>query len=66
MSRSGYRCVVTFTIAVALLTVSVSSADEARKKDGAAAEYVVTEAELTVAIDAIRGSVRGLRGSGNR
>ena len=48
MSRSGYRCVVTFTIAVALLTVSVSSANEARNKDGAPAEYAVTEAELTL------------------
>jgi len=48
MSRSGYRCVVTSTIAVALLTVSVASADEARKKDGAPVEYVITEAELQV------------------
>ena len=48
MSQSGYRRVVAFTIATALLTVSVSRADEARNKDGAPVEYVITEAELQV------------------
>jgi len=48
MSQAGYRWVVTFTIAVALLTVSVLRADEGRKRRGGTVEYVMTEAELQV------------------
>ena len=45
MSQTKYRRVVTFTIAVALFTVSVARADEVKKK-AATVEHVVTEAEL--------------------
>jgi len=50
MSQARYCRVVTATatVAVALLAVSVSRADEARNKEGATVEHVVTEAELQV------------------
>ena len=48
MSQAGHRGVVTITIAVALLAVSVSTADERRNKREATVEYVITEPELQV------------------
>ena len=48
MSQAGHRGVVTITIAVALLAVSVSTADERRNKREATVEYVITETELQV------------------
>jgi len=48
ISQTKFHRVVPFTIAVALLTVSVSRADEVKNKQAATVEHVVTEAELQV------------------